>query len=154
MSVSGYSSAGFTNISTPDSIVHGVSRQTDNFAFVRIYEAGHEVPFYQPVVALSMFERVINGYDVATGKTKVKLGGGFLTDGPKTSDYREGNGTVQTKNIPSTWVYNTTTNEPNKPPGGGKEKRAEQGVRRKRKEFRPRLMGKREPSYVADFAGL
>ena len=41
----GFSSAGYANISTSDDLVHGVSKQSDNFAFVRIYEAGHEGNF-------------------------------------------------------------------------------------------------------------
>jgi len=36
----GFSTAGFANITSSDDIVHGVSKQSDNFAFVRIYEAG------------------------------------------------------------------------------------------------------------------
>lgn len=111
----GYSSAGFENISTTDGITHGVVKQSDNFAFARIYEAGHEVPFYQPVVALEMFERVINGYDIVDGKTKIAQGAGYITTGPAESTYREGNSTVQTKVLPADATYNTTTNEPNPP---------------------------------------
>jgi carboxypeptidase C (cathepsin A) len=42
----GYQEAGFTNISSSDGVVHGQVRQAGKFAFVRIYESGHEVPFY------------------------------------------------------------------------------------------------------------
>ena len=45
----------------------GEVRQYGNFSFTRIYEAGHEVPFYQPEAALALFNRSIYGYDVATG---------------------------------------------------------------------------------------
>jgi len=36
-------------------------KQSGHFAFVRIYESGHEVPFYQPLASLEMFERAICG---------------------------------------------------------------------------------------------
>lgn len=147
MAVEGYSSAGFQNITSSDDIVHGVSKQTDNFAFVRIYQAGHEVPFYQPVVSLEMFERVINGYDVATGKVKVKKGGGYLSEGPAESTFREGNGTVQTKDFPATAIYNTTTNEPNPI-----ENSTAKATRRRKRNVRP-VLGRRQPVYVADFGG-
>lgn len=107
----GYSNAGFVNITTDDDVVHGQVRQAGKFAFVRIYESGHEVPFYQPVVALSMFERVINGYDVATGK--VKADSKYKTVGPAESTYREGNSTIQWDVVDTDATYNTTTNEPN-----------------------------------------
>lgn len=39
----GFGEAGYTNISTPDGVVHGQVKQSANFAFARIYEAGHSV---------------------------------------------------------------------------------------------------------------
>ncbi|KAK5172778.1 uncharacterized protein LTR77_002898 [Saxophila tyrrhenica] len=146
----GFTSAGYANISTSDDIVHGVSKQSDNFAFVRIYEAGHEVPFYQPVVALEMFQRVINGYDVATGKTKIKQGAGFMTEGPAESTFREGNGTVQYEVVPTNATFNTTTNEPN---SVGNSTRSAGKLRKRQRNWIPKPAGfKRE--YTAEFNGL
>src|SRR6187549_3056177 len=68
----GYKDAGFVNISTSDGIVHGQVRQSGLFSFVRIYEAGHEVPFYQPLASLEVFERALAQMDISTGKVKVK----------------------------------------------------------------------------------
>lgn len=107
----GFSSAGYVNITTDDDIVHGQVKQSGQFAFVRIYESGHEVPFYQPVVSLSMFERVLNGFDIATGKVAVRSG--YKTVGPSESTYREGNSTIQFSVVDPDATYNTTTNEPN-----------------------------------------
>ena len=109
----GMSSAGFENISTSDDIVHGQVKQSANFAFARIYEAGHEVPFYQPVVALEMFDRAINGKTIATGEERVSKGCGYKTTGPSKSTYYEGKATVQHKVLPKDATYNITTNEPN-----------------------------------------
>ncbi|KAI9666958.1 MAG: hypothetical protein M1831_001463 [Alyxoria varia] len=50
---------------------YGESRQYGNFSFSRIYEAGHEVPYYQPEISLAIFDRTINGLDVATGERTV-----------------------------------------------------------------------------------
>jgi carboxypeptidase C (cathepsin A) len=107
-------SISYANISTSDHIVHGQVKQHENFAFVRIYESGHEVPFYQPVVALELLERVINGLDVETGKVHVKKGSKYETHGSSAkSTYREGNATVQFEVVPVNATYNTTTNRPN-----------------------------------------
>jgi len=85
---------GYTNITTSDGIVHGQVKQAGKFAFLRIYESGHEVPFYQPVVALEMFERALKGTDMATGERGGR-GNNYLTKGTVKSTYREGNGTIQ-----------------------------------------------------------
>lgn len=47
---------------------YGEVRQYGNFSFLRVYEAGHEVPFYQPIASLEMFRRVISGIDLADGE--------------------------------------------------------------------------------------
>jgi hypothetical protein len=106
----GFESAGYTNISTSDKIVHGQVKQAGSFSFARIYESGHEVPFYQPLAALEIFERVLKGLDIATGAFKPS--GGYLTNGTAKSEYREGNGTIQYKVLPTNSTYNTTTGAP------------------------------------------
>ena len=117
----GFKNAGYTNITTSDGIVHGQVKQAGKFAFLRIYESGHEVPFYQPVVALEMFERAIKGMDIATGKEVVKAG--YLTKGTAKSTYREGNSTIQFKVGSTSETYNTTTGKPNPPKKRGLSKR-------------------------------
>lgn len=56
---------------TVNGIEYGETREYGNFSFTRIYEAGHEVPYYQPIAALALFNRTINGWDSATGQVKV-----------------------------------------------------------------------------------
>lgn len=107
----GYASAGYTNITTSDSVVHGQVRQSGGFAFVRIYESGHEVPFYQPLVALEMFERALQHRDIATGRQYVTPW--YRTVGTPRSLFREGNSTVQFGLVDVLQTYNTTSNTPN-----------------------------------------
>ena len=107
----GYTSAGFTNLTTSDGIVHGQVKQAGNYSFIRIYESGHEVPFYQPLAALTIFERMLQRVDIATGTVAVT--DSYITKGPKDSTYFEGNSTIQTVVVPDTATYNISTNEPN-----------------------------------------
>lgn len=107
----GFNQAGFTDIITSDGIVHGQVKQSANFAFSRVYYSGHEVPFYQPLLALEMFERVLAGKDVATGQTPIA--GNYSTVGPAESTFREGNATVQWEVVSTNATYNTTTGAPN-----------------------------------------
>lgn len=134
----GFCVAGYTNISTSDAIVHGQVKQSGNFAFGRIYESGHEVPFYQPLAALEIFNRTINGKDIATGMIDVKKS--FKTKGPMESTYREGNATIQFEVLPDNAIYNTTTNKPN-PAGNGtstaKRSLHERKIKGSPKSFRP-----------------
>ena len=109
----GFDSAGYVNLSTDDNVVHGQVKQSAKFSFVRIYESGHEVPFYQPLASLAIFERAIAGLDIATGTEEAAAG--YVTVGPATSTYREGNGTIQFDVLPSNATYNTTINAPNPP---------------------------------------
>jgi carboxypeptidase C (cathepsin A) len=56
---------------TVDGVEYGEVRQYGNFSFLRIYEAGHEVPFYQPVGSLAMFNRTIQHLSIADGSKPV-----------------------------------------------------------------------------------
>ncbi|KAJ1023142.1 hypothetical protein NDA16_003295 [Ustilago loliicola] len=109
----GFEQAGYEDLRTSDGIAHGQVKQSGQFSFVRIYESGHEVPFYQPLAALEMFERVLNSIDLATGKEKISPDSMYKSSGPAKSTYREGNSTVQFEVLPSNATYNHTTNAPN-----------------------------------------
>ena len=50
----GWAASGYQNITTSDKIVHGVVRQSGLYSFARIYQSGHQVPFYQPLTALTL----------------------------------------------------------------------------------------------------
>jgi carboxypeptidase D len=50
-----------------DGIEYGEVREYGNFSFIRIYESGHEVPYYQPVASLEMFRRAIMGENFGNG---------------------------------------------------------------------------------------
>ena len=69
MGVAGFDQAGFQ---TFESAAAGngtaVVKQAGQFSFTRVFDAGHEVPFYQPITSLELFERVISRKDIATGK--------------------------------------------------------------------------------------
>ncbi|KAL1641670.1 hypothetical protein SLS58_005948 [Diplodia intermedia] len=58
---------------------YGVVRQHGNFSFARIYESGHEIPYYQPEASLEFFKRTLEGLSVSDGA--VRVGGGYGTNG-------------------------------------------------------------------------
>jgi carboxypeptidase C (cathepsin A) len=137
INATGFSSAGFTNITTSDNIVHGQVKQAGLFSFLRIYESGHEVPFYQPLASLEIFERALKQVDIATGCEKVDEG--YRTVGTPTSDYREGNATMQFEVTPANATYNTVLNAPDPEPTWAVAEVASKRHLGKRSERRPRV---------------
>lgn len=65
----------------------GQVRQYGNFSFLRLYEAGHETPYYQPKAMLEHFTRFINGQIIADGSGPVT--DDYQTTGTPTSNYTE-----------------------------------------------------------------
>ncbi|KAJ9145519.1 Lysosomal protective protein [Pleurostoma richardsiae] len=61
--------------------VAGQTRQLGNFSFTRVYQAGHEVPSYQPEAAYDIFMRATFGLDIPTGL--VLATDDLVTAGPK-----------------------------------------------------------------------
>lgn len=54
-----------------DGVQYGEVRQYGNLSFSTVWEAGHEVPYYQPIAALALFNRTLNHLDIATGEVPV-----------------------------------------------------------------------------------
>ncbi|KAI5240634.1 alpha/beta-hydrolase [Aureobasidium subglaciale] len=65
----GFGQAGYTNFETNSSYTGGLTRQYGNLSFTRVFQAGHEVSYYQPETTYQIFNRVIFDLDVATGQT-------------------------------------------------------------------------------------
>ncbi|EXJ58404.1 carboxypeptidase D [Cladophialophora yegresii CBS 114405] len=65
-----------------DGVEYGETREYGNFSFTRIYESGHEVPYYQPIASLGFFTRAINGLDIATGTMPVNGSQGGTSGSP------------------------------------------------------------------------
>ncbi|KAF2096817.1 peptidase S10, serine carboxypeptidase [Rhizodiscina lignyota] len=70
-----------------DGTEYGEVRQYGNFSFLRVYESGHEVPYYQPIAALAMFNRTISHLDIATGEDP--LTADLSTEGEATATHTE-----------------------------------------------------------------
>lgn len=82
---SAFPKAGYAEIVVNESYIGGAVRQYGNLSFSRIYDAGHQVPFYQPETAFTVFSRIIQGEDISMGGN-VDLST-FNTKGPSTSDH-------------------------------------------------------------------
>jgi len=65
----------------------GEVRQAGNFSFMRVYEAGHEVPYYQPKASLEFFRRTLKGKDLATGK--IDITGDYVSNGEAHATHTE-----------------------------------------------------------------
>lgn len=83
---SSFRSAGYAPF-VVDGVEHGASRQSGNFSFTRVYDAGHEVPYYKPKAALALFRRVLGGFAVDDGVVRVTPV--YKTTGTPTARYRQ-----------------------------------------------------------------
>ncbi|KAJ4287681.1 hypothetical protein N0V90_012384 [Kalmusia sp. IMI 367209] len=52
-------------------VEYGEVREYGNFSFTRIYEAGHEIPYYQPEASLAIFKRVLEHLVISDGSQVV-----------------------------------------------------------------------------------
>ena len=80
-----FQAAGYTNISTNASYIGGQVRQYANLSFSRIFQAGHEIPAYQPETAYQVFYRAIFGLDIATGKISTNNHSNYSSTGSSTT---------------------------------------------------------------------
>ncbi|KAF2635589.1 hypothetical protein P280DRAFT_436809 [Massarina eburnea CBS 473.64] len=65
----------------------GEVREFGNFSFTRVYEAGHEIPYYQPRASLEIFKRVLLHVVIADGSRVVT--GDYATNGTAEATHTE-----------------------------------------------------------------
>ncbi|KAF2717289.1 peptidase S10, serine carboxypeptidase [Polychaeton citri CBS 116435] len=70
-----------------DGTQYGEVRQYGNFSFLRMYESGHEVPYYQPKASLELFRRVLGNLIVSDGSAPVT--GDYNTTGSANTTHTE-----------------------------------------------------------------
>lgn len=80
-----FRAAGYAPLVTNDSYIGGFTRQYGNLSFSRVFEAGHEVPAYQPETAYAIFNRSLEGLDIATGTIDVSSNANYSTTGPSST---------------------------------------------------------------------
>ncbi|EME86989.1 uncharacterized protein MYCFIDRAFT_56165 [Pseudocercospora fijiensis CIRAD86] len=66
---------------------YGEVRQYGRFSFTRVWESGHEVPWFQPKAAYAIWNRTNYGVDVATGTKDTKRNSTYSSEGPGNSTY-------------------------------------------------------------------
>lgn len=77
-----FRAAGYAPLRTNATYVGGQVRQHGNFSFTRVYEAGHEVPAYQPDTSFEIFNRAMFNRDIATGRIDTARNRSYSTRGP------------------------------------------------------------------------
>lgn len=78
-------SAGYADVRVNDTYSGGQVRQHGNLSFTRVYQAGHEVPYYQPQTAYEIFTRALFNKDIATGEQSTGEGSNYSSSGPQSS---------------------------------------------------------------------
>ncbi|KAF7298398.1 Carboxypeptidase [Mycena kentingensis (nom. inval.)] len=78
-----FRSAGYADLATNATYRGGVVRESGGLSFVRVFNAGHQVPYYQPETAHAIFTRAVLHTDIATGQTPSSAASS--TSGPASS---------------------------------------------------------------------
>ncbi|PYH98993.1 alpha/beta-hydrolase [Aspergillus ellipticus CBS 707.79] len=80
-----FRAAGYAPVRTSSSYVGGLVRQFGNFSFTRVFQAGHEVPAYQPQTAYEIFYRALFNRDIATGRISTVKNPEYASEGPSST---------------------------------------------------------------------
>ncbi|KAK7408450.1 hypothetical protein QQX98_009377 [Neonectria punicea] len=72
--------AGYTNL-VVEGKAYGETRQYGKLSFTRVWNAGHEIPYFQPEASFQIFNRTTNRFDIATGKVRITADSTHKTNG-------------------------------------------------------------------------
>lgn len=101
--------AGYAEVVVNSSYIGGSVRQYGNLSFVRVYDAGHQVPSYQPETAFTIFARVIAGTSITTG-SRIDLST-YKSSGPARSNRTNKSGTSSSPMCYARSANTTCTNQ-------------------------------------------
>lgn len=73
-----FGNSGYADIQVNGSYIGGQVRQHGNYSFARVYQAGNQVPAYQPETSYQIFQRAIRGLDIATGRLSTTSSSGVI----------------------------------------------------------------------------
>ncbi|KAL8918927.1 MAG: hypothetical protein Q9172_005195 [Xanthocarpia lactea] len=79
---SSFNAAGYAPIVANSTYNGGAVRQHGNLSFSRVFQAGHEIPSYQPETSYRIFNRAIFGQDISTGETNTNSDSSYSSEGP------------------------------------------------------------------------
>lgn len=106
-----FGNAGYVDIkATRSQRVGGSVRQHGNFSFSRVYQAGHQVPAYQPEIAYDIFMRAMFNKDIATGEVDTAGNNGYSTEGPASTFQIKSTPPADAKKECYVWQLSTCTN--------------------------------------------
>ncbi|KUJ23315.1 alpha/beta-hydrolase [Mollisia scopiformis] len=105
---SGFQEAGYVNITTNDTYYGGVVRQHGNLSFSRVFDAAHEVAYYQPETAYRVFTRAMFHTDIATGGISIADHNNYSTTGPSSGFHIKNTMPDNPPNICYTYMATTT----------------------------------------------
>lgn len=77
-----FHNSGYQDIVINDTYTGGKVRQYGNLSFSRVFQAGHEVPYYQPETAYEIFHRALFNKDISTGSIDTAVNRTYGTQGP------------------------------------------------------------------------
>ncbi|KAJ4371744.1 hypothetical protein N0V86_008297 [Didymella sp. IMI 355093] len=96
-----FNAAGYTPFLV-DGVEYGEVREYGNFSFTRVYEAGHEVPYYQPKASLEHFKRVLDHVVIADGSEVVT--DDYSTNGTVKATHTESYVPLPPTSTPSSYI--------------------------------------------------
>ena len=82
-----FQASGYVPFTAGNGTEYGEGRQYEKFSFLRIYESGHEVPYYQPEASLAFFKRVLGNLVLSDGSEP--LTDGYVTTGQANATHTE-----------------------------------------------------------------
>ncbi|KAI4246176.1 MAG: hypothetical protein L6R40_002129 [Gallowayella cf. fulva] len=82
---SAFAASGYAPIVTNSTYTGGLVRQHGNLSFSRVFQAGHEIPSYQPETSYRLFNRAIFGQDLSTGTVNTNANSSYSSVGPSDS---------------------------------------------------------------------